>query len=66
VVLTAEGRQSWEPGTWKPEWPAGAERKKDQQKEEGVLSKSLAQLEPEAEEVEQTEPGVLRHQNAVA
>jgi hypothetical protein len=66
VALAAEGRPSWEPVTWKPEWPAGAERKKNQQKEEGVLSESLAQQEPEAEEVEQTEPGELRHQNAVA
>jgi hypothetical protein len=32
----------------------------------GGRSESLAQLEPEAEEVEQTELGELRHQNAEA
>jgi hypothetical protein len=66
VALAAEGRLSWEPVTWKPGWPTGVERKKDQQKEEGVLTESLAQQEPEAEEVVQTEPGESRHQNAVA
>jgi hypothetical protein len=61
VALAAAGRQSWEPERWTPKWPAGAERY-----QQGVQTKSMAPLEREAEEVEQTEPEVLRYQNAEA
>jgi hypothetical protein len=66
VALAAEGRRSWEPVTWKPGWPAGAERKTDQQKEVGVLTESLAQQEPEEVEEVQTELGESILQNVVA